>query len=170
MTRTQLIHANKRWHNCITANLWPYAMRMSNDIYNNSPLLKNEHKFSPIQLFAKTKVDINPKHFKPFGCPVYVLNSALQKGDPNHKWEQRSKVGIYLGPSPQHGRSIALVLDRKTGLVSPQFHIKYDPSFQTTKQDKFDSTWQIKAGFVTQRESINIQDRNKINNTMLLNK
>ena len=99
-----------------------------------------------------------------------MLNSALQKGDPNHKWEQRSKVGIYLGPSPQHGRSIALVLDGQTGLVSPQFHIKYDPLFQTMKQNKFDSTWQIKAGFVTQRELINIQDRNKTNNTMLLNK
>ena len=47
---------------------------------------------------------------------------------------------------------MSLVLDRTTGLVSPQFHVTFDPSFAVAKQDKFDSEWQIKAGFVTQRE------------------
>jgi len=43
---------------------------------------------------------------------------------------------------------VALVLDRGTGLVSPQFHVLFDPSFHTTKQDEFDSQWQLKAGFL----------------------
>ncbi len=43
---------------------------------------------------------------------------------------------------------MALVLDRRTGLVSPQFHIKFDPSFQTVKSNNFDSQWQLKTGFV----------------------
>jgi len=42
----------------------------------------------------------------------------------------------------------ALVLDRTTGLVSPQFHMVFDPSFNTVKQDKFDNQWQSKAGFL----------------------
>jgi hypothetical protein len=47
---------------------------------------------------------------------------------------------------------VALALDRQTALVSPQFHVTFDPSFHTCKQDKFDSKWQLKAGFVAQRE------------------
>ena len=31
--------------------------------------------------------------------------------------------------------------------IKIQFHVKYDPQFQTVKQDNFDSQWQIKAGF-----------------------
>jgi hypothetical protein len=53
---------------------------------------------------------------------------------------------------PQHSQSVALILDRQSGLVSPQFHVKFDPSFHTVKQDKFDSIWQTKAGLVSQRE------------------
>jgi hypothetical protein len=59
---------------------------------------------------------------------------------------------MYIGQLPQHSRSVALILDGPTGLVSPQFHFKFDPSFHTVKQDKFDSIWQTKAGFDSQRE------------------
>jgi hypothetical protein len=96
---------------------------------------------------------VNPKHWKPFGCPVYVLDSKIQGGSGIfHKWKSRANLGIYLGRSPQHTRSVALVLDRRTALVSPQFHVSFDPSFHTVKQDTFDSQWQLKAGFVGQRE------------------
>ena len=44
------------------------------------------------------------------------------------------------------------MLDQNTGLVSPQFHLSFDPSFHTVKQDKLDFKWQLKAGLVTQRE------------------
>jgi hypothetical protein len=153
LARTMLIHANKRWPKAITTNLWPYALRMANDVLNETPLMQNKEKRSPQQLFSNTMVQPNPKHWKPFGCPVYVLENSLQSGRGIfHKWKQRSRVGIYLGRSPQHSRSVALVLDRATALVSPQFHITFDPSFHTCKQDTLDSTWQIKAGFVTQRE------------------
>ena len=59
---------------------------------------------------------------------------------------------IYLGQSPQHEKSTVLVLNCQTALVSPQFHITLDPSFQTCKQDKFKSKWQLKSGFITQRD------------------
>lgn len=152
LARAMLIHATKRWPKATTANLWPYAIRMANMVLNETPNMKDDKKRTPQQVFSGTATNINAKHWKPFGCPVYVLNTALQKGQPHHKWKQRSRVGIYLGPSPQHARTVALVLDRETGLVSPQFHVVFDPSFQTVLEDKLDSTWQIKAGFVSQRE------------------
>ena len=40
-----------------------------------------------------------------------------------------------------------MVLSRKTGLVSNQFHVKFDPLFHSVEQDIFDSQWQNKAGF-----------------------
>jgi hypothetical protein len=152
LARAMLIHATKRWPQATTANLWPYALRMANLVFNDTPNLQDPEKRTPQQVFSATTTNINAKDWKPFGCPVYVLNNVLQKGQSQHKWKQRSRVGIYLGPSPQHARNVALVLDRDTGLVSPQFHVQFDPSFHTVQQDKFDSLWQIKAGFVSQRE------------------
>jgi hypothetical protein len=149
-----LIHANQRWPRCVTTNLWPYAMRMANDVLNETPNMLDKQCRTSQQIFANTNVQPNPKHcWKPFGCLVYVLDSRLQgAGDIFHKWKQRSKVGIYLGRSPQHARSVALVLSRETALVSLQFHVTIESSFHTVKQDEFDSKWQLKAGFVAQRE------------------
>ena len=38
------------------------------------------------------------------------------------------KSGIYLGHSPYHIGSVALVLNPETGHVSPQFHVVFDTS------------------------------------------
>jgi hypothetical protein len=103
-------------------------------------------------MFTATKVASNPKHWKPFGLPAYVLDNNLQGQGPFHKWRHRSKVGIYLGKSPQHSRNVALVLDRSIALVSPQFHVAFDPAFDTAKEITTKSMWQTKAGFVAQRE------------------
>ena len=121
---------------------------MANDAFNNSPNMRQKDKRSPLQTFTNTNVSVNTKHWKHFGCPVYVLETELQQTLPFHKWRERSKVGIYLGKSPQHAQSVSLVLNRTTGLVSPQFHVAHDSSFHTTKDDHDPSIWQIKAGFV----------------------
>ena len=100
-------------------------------------------------MVSNSEVTVNPKHWMPFGCPVYVLANELQDGNIYGKWKQRAKVGIYLGQSPLYNRNVALVLDRRTGLVSAQFHVRFDPSFHIVRQDDFDSLWQIKAGFIS---------------------
>ena len=148
MTRAMLIHANKKWSLAITPNLWPYAMRMANDIMNETPNMQDVHKRSAEQIFSASMVNHNVKHQKTFGCPIYVLDNKLQTGNIFHKWSARSKVGIYLGRSPQHSRNVALVLDRYTGLVSPQFHVIHDNRFETVDQEQYESRWQVKAGFV----------------------
>ena len=135
LTRTMLIHANARWQNAITVNLWPYALRLANDAINNTPSFQNAACFTPLQVFLESKVNPNPKHFVPFGCPVYVLKDAVAQNKPHHKWNHRSRVSIYLGTSPQHGQNVALVLNRENGLVSPQFHVQYNRQFQTVRQD-----------------------------------
>jgi hypothetical protein len=133
-------------------SVWPYALRITNNVLNEIPSMLDKSRQTAQQIYSGAKVQTNPKHWKPFGCPVYVLDSALQTTNIHHKWKQRSHVGIYVGQSPQHARNVALVLDRQTGYVSPQFHVKFDPSFHTVADDLNDSQWQVKAGLVSQRE------------------
>ena len=97
-------------------------------------------------------VNVNKKHNHTFGCPVYVLENALGEGKPFRKWNSRSKVGIFIGQSSNHNERVALVLDRKTGSVSPQYHVQFDDGFTSVSQDSFDSDWLIRAGFVTRDE------------------
>jgi hypothetical protein len=48
MARTMLIHAQRRRPTAITANLWPYAIRISNDSINMTPNLKSEDHRTPL--------------------------------------------------------------------------------------------------------------------------
>jgi hypothetical protein len=124
--RAMMLHAQKRWPQAVNTHLWPYAIRMANDANNEAPTKRSE--LSPIELFSKSTVRPNAKFWQPFGCPCYVLDEKLQnvKGI-LHKWKQRSRIGVYLGRSPLHARSVALVLNLTTGRVSPQFHVAFDP-------------------------------------------
>jgi hypothetical protein len=125
MARTMIIHAQRRWPEAITANLWPYALRIANDAVNASPNLQHKFKDSPEVLFHGSRIVGNPKHWHHFGCPIYVLARPLQtSASIYHKWKERSTLGIYLGRSPQHAKEVSLVLSLETGLVSPQYHVK----------------------------------------------
>jgi hypothetical protein len=158
LSRSMLIHANRRWPTAINAHLWPYAVRMACDSINSTPSLQRKDAKSPVEVFWKTGATINPRHFKHFGCPVYTLTSELQAMGPFHKWKERADVGVYLGRSPLHARAVALVLSLKTGLVSPQFHVKFDSEFQTVRKSMGNeppvSLWQAKCGFVVQPKGI----------------
>ena len=122
---------------------------MANEIHNITPCVGQV--ISPLELFMNSDVKPSLRYDHHFGCPVYILQSHLQGGQKGWKWEDRARVGIYLGPSPQHARTVALVLSLTTGLVSPQFHCSYDDLFETTtsKQAPFllKSLWQCKTYF-----------------------
>jgi hypothetical protein len=64
-------------------------------------------------------------------CPCYVLDSRLHNagsiGLP--KWEPRSNIRVYLGHSPFHAGSVALVYNPSTGHVSPQYHVVFEDDF-----------------------------------------
>ena len=123
-----LLHAKTKWPHAITANLWPYALRAANDA-SLLGINANETK-SRLEIFAgNSAVAPRTKDYHTFGCPVYVLDNDLQSNKPIGQWRERARVGIYLGMSPKHARTVALVLNPKTGLVSPQFHVHFDDMF-----------------------------------------
>jgi hypothetical protein len=152
LARTMMIHDHRRWSECITAHIWPYTVMNENNVLNEAPILQDKQTRGALQVLSSTKVAINIKHYIPFGCLVYVLDANLQSGLPHHKWRQRSRMGIYLDRSPHHSRNVSLVLDRNTGVVSPQFHIKCDHCFHMVKEDDCDSMWQYKTGFISAAE------------------
>ena len=66
------------------------------------------------------------------------------------KWQTWAHVGLYPRHSPMHAKTVVLVLNLTTGLVSPQFHIKYDDFFETVNNSEFNLPieWKTKCHFV----------------------
>ena len=130
--RTSLVHANQLWPEAVKLSLWPFALKAyerSRNLYN-----LDENGLSPIEKFSRLQNFPEVKHEHPLFCPVFVLDSNLQgdiKGVP--KWEPRSRAGVYLGQSPTHAGSVAMVLNLKTGHVSCQFHVVFDDTFSTVE-------------------------------------
>ena len=95
-----------------------------------------------------------------------MLQGKLQSGGTLPKWEDRSRVGVYLGRSRQHATNVSLILNPKTGFVSPQFHCIFDDKFDSIKHDKnFSSVWAEKAGLMLQQQE---QDDDDCSKTQML--
>ena len=153
-TRTSMLYAMNKWRKMVINNLWPYAMRHANDVANATP--RKGQDLSPLEMFSGVAIAPKLRHFHAFGCPAYVLDNALQSGQGAPKWKERLWLGVYLGPSPHHASSIALVLNPRTGHVPPQFHVKFDDFFETvqakaTDLDAPDPEWKYLSGFATKK-------------------
>ena len=114
----------------ISTLLLTYALMTSIYIYKNYKIFKDNS--TPSQLFTTH----SNSHIPPiqqqhtWGCPVYVLENLAQTKMIS-KWEPRSRLGLYLGNSPHHAGSVALILNPRTLHISPQFHVIYDDNFTT---------------------------------------
>ena len=139
LTCTILIHARRRWPKVVTANLWPYKLRMANNVMNEKPSFQNYDKKIPQAIFSVSQVDPNSKHCKTFVCLVYFIDSSFQATQPHQKWSEKSRVVVYLGTSPTHSTNVVLELLLKTGLGRPQFHVKFDTKLQTVGHNELSS-------------------------------
>lgn len=147
LARTSLIQANRMWSDAISAHLWPYALRHANDSINKTHFKGKD--LTPIELFSGSDVIPNITQSHPFGCPAYALDGIVQSGQKAPKWSSRARMAVYLGASPQHASTVGLLLSLTTGLISPQFHVRYDDTFQTLRKPSYvvPSLWQKLAGF-----------------------
>jgi hypothetical protein len=129
--RAMLLHAALHWPDRASLDLWPFAMNYAVYIWNTLP--KRDLRISPQEIFTKTKCDSS--HFLQrlhvWGCPAYVLDPKLQDDKKLPKWSPRSSRGQFLGLSTDHSSNIGLILNLRTGYISPQFHVVYDDLFQT---------------------------------------
>jgi hypothetical protein len=139
--RTMLIHATISWPDIISDTLWPYALRLAIDLHSSTPTISG---LTPEEIFTGIKGRNCLPDFHSFGCPIFVLEPSLQQGHKIPRWKPLSRLGVYLGLSPDHASSIPLVLSTTTGLVSPQFHVVFDDNFSTTsclKDNNPPSNW-----------------------------
>jgi hypothetical protein len=145
-----MLHASICWPTSQSVSLWTYAIRVAVDVMNSTPQ-EDGVKMLPLQKFTGSNALPRLKDFHTFGCPVYVLNELLQTGESQSKWLSRAQLGIYLGMLWKHARSMALVLNLRTGLVSPQWHLKFDDKFETVtmSMNVTHGYWKKIAGFVT---------------------
>ncbi len=99
----------------------------------NSLHVDNEGNTPESIMFGVDLDSILVKNFYTLFCPVYVLDHRLQlAGGPGPpKWEPRFQIGVYLGHSPFHAGSVALVFNPKMAKVSPQYHVFIDDDFST---------------------------------------
>ena len=136
--RTVLLHAKRKWPKVITTVLWPFALQSVVERHNRLHL--DQDGKSPLEKFSQTTEEIVVSDFHTWGCPVFILDAANQSGSiGTAKWDPKSHAGIYLGRSPCHAGSVALVLNLKTGLISPQFHVIFDDEFTTVPYLESDS-------------------------------
>ena len=159
--RTMMLQAELKWKRAHSATLWPYAVRNANDIMNSTPRTDHNPQ-SPIEIMSGSAIRPKLPTFHQFGCPVYVLSTPLQGNKSVGKWNERARIGIYLGQSPKHARTVSLVLNPRTGLVSPQWHVKHDDMFETVSSASNDRThgmWKKLAGFETTKETKKLEKR-----------
>jgi hypothetical protein len=111
--------------------MWPIALKEAAYCLNRLSL-RSDGRSCEATFFNIEGDLFNPATLHVFGSPCFVLDSRLQSeiaGPP--KWEPRSRLGIYVGHSPSHAGSVALVLNPRTGHVSPQFYVVFDDLFTT---------------------------------------
>jgi len=98
MARTILLHAQHRWPQVISTNLWPYALHMANKALNATP--SSRTKVVPLEAFANVKVASNPKHWHHFVCPAYALKQDLQDPPASSLYSHRPSLGSIWANSP----------------------------------------------------------------------
>ena len=130
-----MIHAALLWPDSANDSLWPLAVSHAAHIYNHTPSEGNG--ISPMEIFTQTVSNGNAlRNLHTWGCPTYVLEPKLTTaGGKIPKWQPRSRRGHYIGVSPSHAENIALVLNNRTGYISPQYHVVFDDWFETIYLD-----------------------------------
>jgi hypothetical protein len=99
-------------------------------VFNKLPNM--ESGISPDELWSGVRGNdsiLQPAHI--FGCPVYVLDAALQDGKKIPKWNPQARLGLFLGFSDLHSSQVPLVLNVESRHISPQFHVNFDDKFET---------------------------------------
>ncbi|KAI2505113.1 hypothetical protein MHU86_9301 [Fragilaria crotonensis] len=108
IARTMMLHWAIHWLDIADPTLWPLAVKHAT------------------RWEQKKLMDVHV-----WGCPVYILDKTISDGKKLPRWTPRSTRTVNLGFSDKHASSVPLVLNPKTGYITPQFHIVFDDWFAT---------------------------------------
>jgi len=134
--RTLLLHGMRQWPEMISTYFWPFAMKAAAESHNKLRV-DADGNTPESKLYGAKPEAIPVKTFHPLFCPVFVLDHRLHSaGGSIPKWEPHSRCGVYLGHSPLHAGSVALVFNPITGRVSPAYHVVFDDTFSSVQYMK----------------------------------
>jgi hypothetical protein len=110
---------------------WPFALEYAIFIWNKLP--KQKSGMSPEEIFSSVKANVGEivRRLRIWGCPVYVLDPAVQDGKKLPKWVPCARRGMFLGFSTNHSSTVGRILNLVTGHISPQYHVVYDELLST---------------------------------------
>ena len=142
--RANMLHAALHWPKAAHVRYWPMAIDYAIWVYNRLPSLSSG--VTPNEVWSQTRCgheDFGRTHV--FGCPVYVLEPKLQDGKKIPKWAPRARLGMFLGYSSRHSSLAPLILNIRTGKISPQYHVIFDDKFETVSSlesiDQVNARW-----------------------------
>jgi hypothetical protein len=126
-------HAILKWDKTITAELWPFAIQHAAKTYNTTKRRSRDYDISSWEQFTgeRSKLDQNDMH--PLLCPVLVIDRQMQQGTTPPNWTKRTTQKVYVGHLHHYSKSVPMVWEPKTKLVSPQFHVMFDDNFDTVQ-------------------------------------
>ena len=85
------------------------TVKYSELIYNHLP---NEKDIAPADLFTGSTIPRHKlKNIHVLGCPVYVLDPVLQAGKNIHRWQPRSREGVFVRFSTNYSSDVPLILN-----------------------------------------------------------
>jgi hypothetical protein len=91
-----MLHFAHHWPSKANVRFWPQAIEYAIWVFNRMPNLENG--LLPNELWSSCQSpteEFNCTHV--FGCPVYVLDAALQDGHKIPKWAPCARLRIFLG-------------------------------------------------------------------------
>ena len=143
-----MLHLATHWPQQANLKFWPQAIDYSTWVFNRLPNV--DTGLTPNEIWSSVRNTGNElARAHVFGCPVYVLDPALQDGKKIPKWNPRARLGLFLGFSSQ----VPLVLNVTTGKISPQYHVIFDDKFDTvhslSKDESIEQQWRnvLKLGY-----------------------
>ena len=130
IAQTMMMHATIHRPTTSGPQLWLMAIKYAAHVYNRMPLVATG--LCPFDSFTRQQFKQNQIHdMHVWGCPVYVLDKRIANGIKIPKWEPRSDVYIFKGVTDKHSSTVPLVLNQKSGVISPQFQVVIDEWFAT---------------------------------------
>jgi hypothetical protein len=128
-----LNHAISRWDKTIIAELWHFSIQHAATIYNTTKRRSSDYDLIPWEQFTSERSKLDQTDMHPLFCPVYVLDRRMQEGTSPPKWTTRKPQKVYVRHLHPYSKSVPMVWDPKTKLVSPQFHVMFDDNFDTVQ-------------------------------------
>ena len=163
-----MLHFAHHWPAKANVCFWPQAIDYALWVFNRLPNLVNGLLPSEIWSSCCAPTEkLNRSHV--FGCPVYVLDAALQDRHKIPKWAPRACLGIFLGsPLCIHPKCPSwwmLIQGKKP----PQFHVIFDDKFETVvsmnSEESIGEQW--KSIFCLKQESFKDVDYDGADNAIL---